>query len=261
MTFDGAREFELPALEVPEGFVERYAAPAPTAPQIDLVAEAEAARAAGHEAGFQAGLVEGRAMLTPAIEALREAVAGVAAERERVAAAVEHAAVELGLRIAEQAMAAAVETDAERVVDVVRGALRRLVERDRVTVLVHPDDMELVREATAGLVSELGGIEHCDVQAERRVARGGAIVRTVEGEVDATLQTKLERAAEVLREELGRGAAAAAPEPLPAVVAPIAAFADAPAAAAAAFPDVPAPVAQPAPAPFDASAPDLGIGA
>jgi flagellar assembly protein FliH len=45
-------------------------------------------------------------------------------------------------------------------------------------------------------------MEHCDVQAERRVHRGGAIVRTVEGEVDATLETKLARAREVLEDEL-----------------------------------------------------------
>ena len=34
-------------------------------------------------------------------------------------------------------------------------------------------------------MSSLGGIESCDVQAERRVSRGGAVVRTAEGEVDA----------------------------------------------------------------------------
>ncbi|MCW3024059.1 MAG: hypothetical protein JWR30_3381, partial [Conexibacter sp.] len=130
------------------------------------------------------------------------AVAGVEAERNQLSAAVEAAAVELGLRIAEQALHASVEAQPGVVVDVVRGALRRLVERDRVSILVHPDDLDLVRTASEGLVAELGGIEHCEVQAERRVARGGAIVRTVEGEVDATLATKLARAREVLQEEL-----------------------------------------------------------
>ena len=88
------------------------------------------------------------------------------------------------------------------VVDVVRGALRRLAERERVTILVNPEDLDLVRAASEALVAELGGIEHCDVQAERRVARGGAIVRTVEGEVDATLATKLSRARDVIADEL-----------------------------------------------------------
>ena len=194
--------FELPTLEAPAGLA-TYAAPA-SAPeaQVDLAAEADAARAAGHDAGFQAGLAEAHAQMAAGVAALQAAAAAVAAERERVAGAVEAAAVELALRIAEQAIAATVAARPESVVDVVRGALRRLVERERVTILVHPEDLELVRAASAALVAELGGMEHCDVQAERRVARGGAIVRTVEGEVDATLPTKLARAREALEAEL-----------------------------------------------------------
>ena len=73
----------------------------------------------------------------------------------------------------------------------VRGALRRLMDRRRLLVLVNPEDLEMVREGMAALVAELGGIEHVEVQAERRVMRGGAIVRTAEGDVDADLHTKL----------------------------------------------------------------------
>ncbi|HEU4975154.1 MAG TPA: FliH/SctL family protein [Baekduia sp.] len=193
--------FELPPLEPPPGLAP-VMGPAMPQPQVDVAAEVEAARAAGHEAGFQAGLAEAQQHMAVAIAALQEAVAGVAAERERVTAAVEPATVDLALRIAEQALGGAVAVEPERVIDVVRGALRRLVERARVTILVHPDDMELVRSASAGLIAELGGMEHCDVQAERRVARGGAVVRTVEGEIDATLDTKLARVREVLEAEL-----------------------------------------------------------
>jgi flagellar assembly protein FliH len=196
--------FELPTLEPPPG-LERYAAPASAEPPIDLEAEVAAARAAGHEAGFQAGLAEAQAQMAAGIATLAAAAAEVAAERERVSAAVEAAAVDLGLRIAEQALGAAVEVRPEAVVDVVRGALRRLVERDRVTILVNPEDLDLVRTASETLMAELGGIEHCDVQAERRVTRGGAVVRTVEGEVDATLATKLARARETLQDELRHG--------------------------------------------------------
>ena len=193
--------FELPTLEPPAG-LRPYAAPAAAEPPVDLAAEAEAARAAGHEAGFQAGLAEAHAQMAAGVAALAAAAAEVAGERDRVATAVEAAAVELGLRIAEQALSATVEARPEAVVDVVRGALRRMVERDRVTILVNPEDLDLVRAASEPLMAELGGIEHCDVQAERRVARGGAVVRTVEGEVDATLATKLARARETLLAEL-----------------------------------------------------------
>jgi flagellar assembly protein FliH len=85
---------------------------------------------------------------------------------------------------------------------VVRGALRCLVERERVQVLVNPEDLEMVREAIGRLTGELGGIDHVEVQEERRISRGGAIVRTPEAEIDAGLRTKLDRAREAVAAEL-----------------------------------------------------------
>ena len=117
---------------------------------------------------------------------------------------VERAAVDLALSVAEQAVGAAIAADPELVLEAVRGALRRLVERERVLVLVHPDDLEVVRAGLQPLMDELGGVGHWEAQAERRVSRGGAVVRTAEGEVDASVQAKLERAREVLDDELRR---------------------------------------------------------
>lgn len=198
------QEFSLPALEpLAATLVSEVAgaAPAPAVPEIDVEAEAAAAR----EAGYAAGLEEGRAALTEAVQALTGAAAALAAERESVAEACEREAVGLALAIAGQALSAALDVEPDRVVDVVRGALRRLVERGRVTVLVHPEDLDLVRAAGPDLVAELGGIEHLEVQAERRVSRGGAVVHTPEGDVDATLATKLERAREVIADALRAG--------------------------------------------------------
>jgi flagellar biosynthesis/type III secretory pathway protein FliH len=166
--------------------------------------DVDALRAEGFNEGYTAGAADARAAVEPAAAALHAAAAELAALRGEVAERAERAAVELALRIAEQIVQAAIAVEPERVVDAVRGALRRLVERDRVLVLVHPDDLDVLREHAAGLVAELGGIEHLGVEADRRVGRGGAIVRTGEGEVDATLETKLDRAREVVEQELAR---------------------------------------------------------
>ncbi len=165
----------------------------------------EAIREQAYEEGFSAGIAQAQSALDGPAAALAGAAEQLQALRADAAASVEADAVDLALRIAEQAVAAAIAADPELVVEAVRGALRRLVERDRVLILVNPDDLELVRDHVARLVGELGGIEHCEVQAERRVRPGGAIVRTSEGEVDATLETKLARAREVLEHELANG--------------------------------------------------------
>jgi flagellar assembly protein FliH len=117
---------------------------------------------------------------------------------------VEREAVELAMHVAERVVAGALATQPERLLDIVRGALRTIVEREHVTVLVHPDDLDLMRESVAELTGSLGGIEHLEVQEERRVARGGAILRTSFGEVDARIETKLERARAAIEQELSR---------------------------------------------------------
>jgi flagellar assembly protein FliH len=166
------------------------------------VSTVESVRQEAFEEGFAAGVAQAQAQLDGPASAMAAAAEQLQAMRGDAAASVEPAAVELALRIAEQALGAWLVADRGVVVEVVRGALRRLVERDRVLILVNPDDLEIVRDHASRLVGELGGIEHCEVQAERRVRPGGAIVRTAEGEVDATLETKLARAREVLEHEL-----------------------------------------------------------
>jgi flagellar assembly protein FliH len=163
----------------------------------------EQARMEGHAQGFEAGRAEAAAQAAPAVQALGEALVQAQAERERVTEEMEEAAVGLALQIADKALTGAITAQPERVVDVVRGALRCLVERERVTILVNPDDLEMVRESVDGLVRQLGGMDHVDVQEERRVQRGGAIVRSTTGEIDARLQTKLDRAREIVQAEFG----------------------------------------------------------
>jgi flagellar biosynthesis/type III secretory pathway protein FliH len=160
----------------------------------------EEARAEGYAAGLAEGLEHARQDLAPAGRALAEALQEAVTQSDRLAASLEREAVELALAVAEKVVAGAVAERPERVLDVITGTLRGIVERSRLTILVHPDDVPLVREGIGAVVQELGGVDHCEVQAERRVARGGALLRTSEGEIDVRLEAKLERAGELLRE-------------------------------------------------------------
>ena len=170
----------------------------------DAQMQAAAIEAEARAEGFAAGRAEAMAALEPALAALAGAVEQVQASQATAAEALERRAVELGLALASKILAGTLAVEPERVVDAVQGALRGIVERERITVLVNPDDMEIVTEAIEGVKASLGGIEHCVVEAERRVARGGCIVRTPVGDVDARVDTKLERAAEVITTALGR---------------------------------------------------------
>jgi len=165
----------------------------------------EQARAEGFERGRGEGHEQGAAEIAQAASALRAAGAEIAALRVQTAQAVEADAVEFALALAGKVLAGAVQARPELVVEVVQGALRRISDRRSITVLVNPADVEAVRAAIGQLTAQGSGVEVCDVQADARVHAGSAIVRTSEGEVDASVPTQLERAREVAAAALEAG--------------------------------------------------------
>lgn len=201
-------EFDFEVLEPPAPEL----SPADQAAAVmDVLAEARAEadqiRRQALEEGYAAGRHEALEALAPALSALSAATEEVRAAQADTAAELERRAVELGMALASKVLAGALSVQPERVLDSVQGALRGIVERERVIVMVNPEDLEIVQGAAEELKATLGGIDHCVIEAERRVGRGGCIVRTPVGDVDARIETKLERATEVVAAALAKPSA------------------------------------------------------
>ncbi len=163
------------------------------------LAQAEAeARRRGYEEGKRQALQEveaaGRALVA-CLEALEE-------ERTRLVASLERQAAELAVLVAEKIVGEALALDPGRVVSVVGAALRRVAADDRVVVAVHPADLETVRAAEPELARQLATHSRLEVVPDRRVDRGGCVVSTAVGEIDARVREQLTRAREVISEAL-----------------------------------------------------------
>jgi flagellar assembly protein FliH len=167
-------------------------------------AELEAARREGHQAGYEQGYGDGLATAdreTAGLIATAESIAThVARERAQLLEGGEGELVELALAIAERIVCAAIDVEPELVVDVCRAAMRKAFQRETLTVLANPADLHMLREAGPQLAAELGGVRHLEFVEERRLERGGVIVRTPAGEIDATFDGKAGKIAESLRE-------------------------------------------------------------
>jgi flagellar assembly protein FliH len=208
------KAFELPALE-PDGALLTVGGVTPAGRAAEIVQEAHSdarriaseAEAQGREAGFAAGLETAREEAAIARQALEAAARAVEATREAALERIEVEAAELALALAGKILSAALDVRPELVVEVTRSALRRVVERDRLVVEVNPEDFELLRGEIDSIASSLGGFHGLEVVAERRVARGGCLLRTTEGEIDAGIDEQLARAGEIVRGELGPAAA------------------------------------------------------
>jgi len=154
-------------------------------------------RAAAHAEGYEAGRQEALAAIQPAMQSLADALQGAGENADRFLEDAERSAVELALALARKMVGAAFEVQPELVLEAVTGALRRTTVRDHLVLEVNPDDFELVRDAADGVAARIGGIRRMDVVAERRIARGGCVVRTEEGEIDAQIEEQLARAGEI----------------------------------------------------------------
>ncbi|HUA47911.1 MAG TPA: FliH/SctL family protein [Solirubrobacteraceae bacterium] len=194
------RQLDAPAAGTTDGIADVLSAVRAEAEQIRAQAWA-----AGEAEGRTAGLAAARSDAQPALAALGASLRAIEQAREQLVAELETDAVEMALRLAEQIIAGVLSVQPERVIDVARNALRHLTERRRVTLVVNPEDLELVSDCVEQLQSELGGIEHLGVQADRRVARGGAVARTDIGDIDAGIDTQLGRARELVADALSGG--------------------------------------------------------
>jgi flagellar assembly protein FliH len=103
----------------------------------------------------------------------------------------ESAMVALALEIAGKVVAD-MPISSEMVEATVREALTHVEQHSSLTVSINPMDFELLQQANAPLLlTEVGG-EHVRFQASAKISRGGCLVQTRFGVIDAQRETKFE---------------------------------------------------------------------
>ncbi len=164
--------------------------------QADRIA-AEA-RESGQEEGYRLGVEQAHRETAELLAFAERAVREVADTRSRLIAESETELVQLALQVAEKILQAKLGLEPERVADVLRGALRKAYVRDRLQVVCNPADLALLTTASEELETQVGTLKDLELVGDRRITRGGVIVRTSGGDVDATLDSQLDRLRDVM---------------------------------------------------------------
>jgi len=151
-------------------------------------------RAAGHqqgyEAGFEAGHAEGRELARQEAARLQELAQASAASLLEMEEEMGQALIALSIQIAERVLRSTLDSQPEKILDVVRDIIRLEADKEAaLTLRVHPADEELLRQYLASEPT----VTHWRLRADETIARGGCIAETVLGSIDATLQTRWER--------------------------------------------------------------------
>lgn len=154
------------------------------------------ARTAGHAEGVAAADRE----MSDMMATMRNLVDMARVERHKLMESAEPELVRLAVGIAERVLHQQIALDRGVVVEMARVAISRLVEKESVTVRVNPGDLERMREHRDELLSN-GEIKNFRVVEDQRVDRGGVVVETDGGTIDARISTQVNEAKRVLHIE------------------------------------------------------------
>jgi flagellar assembly protein FliH len=164
----------------------------------------------GREEGLEQGLAEGRAkghaealakagaQLQQLQNAWTDAMAAWDARKADMERDVRLAVLQMAVIFAEKVAKRVIEADRSVVVDQVAAALRLTLKPSDVTVHIHPDDRLLLEEAMPRLMASFSHLKHITLIEESNMTRGGCVVVSGQGRIDATVETQLQRLAELL---------------------------------------------------------------
>jgi flagellar assembly protein FliH len=155
------------------------------------------ARRQGREEGYASGVREAQAAMAGMLETMRELVEGVRTQRHALLTSAEPELVRLAVGIAERVLHQQIALDGGVVVEMARAAIAHIVDREKITVRVNPADIERMREHRDELLA-LGDVKTMRVIEDQRVDRGGVIVETDGGSIDAKISTQLTEARKIL---------------------------------------------------------------
>ena len=163
----------------------------------ELVESVQAqALAAGHAEGTAAADTE----MSDMMATMRNLVEMARVERHKLMESAEPELVRLAVGIAERVLHQQIALDRGVVVEMAKVAIARLVEKESITVRVNPGDLERMKEHRDELLDS-GELKNFRIIEDQRVDRGGVVVETDGGTIDARVSTQVAEAKRVLHIE------------------------------------------------------------
>ncbi len=153
----------------------------------------------GYDAGREVGFKKGQAEVRRLIDRLGTIVGQAIDVREDIIAASEKQMVDMILMIARKVIKDEVVERKEVVLNNIREALRRIKDRDRVDIRVNFMDLELTTAHKDELIKMMESLRKVNIYEDSRIDRGGCIIETDVGSIDARISTQLKELEEAIR--------------------------------------------------------------
>lgn len=121
-----------------------------------------------------------------------------AIEVERYNREFDNAVLTLALAVAKRIVAREIEIDEGAVLARSREAMRKIIGVDKIKIRINPADEEYIREHRNELRNYVDSVREIVIEADSKVERGGCIIESELGNIDARISTQFELIEEAL---------------------------------------------------------------
>ncbi|MBI4774902.1 MAG: hypothetical protein HY788_12115 [Deltaproteobacteria bacterium] len=141
----------------------------------------------GYKQGEKTGIEIGEKRFDSAVKSLGKALADFRVEAAKGLADMESEVIRLSLAVARKVIHAEVLQNSDVIIQNLKHVLKMVTEKDTILVRLHPADAERAKAKQADLTTAMPDIKSLTFQADESIPRGGAIVETSLGDLDARL--------------------------------------------------------------------------
>lgn len=173
--------------------------------QAQAEAVQDAARTAGYEAGYQAGLEDAQGLGQRAAGVVSEIAERLTREERRMVRSLEGRLSQLAIEIARKVIRTELRTGVDKIEELVRLTLHHFAEEEKVVIRLNPADLEHLRGCHTDITTLFDPSGAVKIIEDRRVSRGGCVVESPSGRLDARPEAQLDRVAEVFEVEASYG--------------------------------------------------------
>jgi len=159
----------------------------------------EAAYKFGVEDGKAIGLEQGKQEVEEAVKYLKEMAEVVSLYKKEILKDADDIITRLAVSVAKMVIKQEVATDPGLIKEVVKNALKLVDDRKRISLKVNPEDWKEIENYEDEIRAVAHGVQELEIKEDETIVRGGCVIESDSGIVDAQIDSQLEEIRKVIK--------------------------------------------------------------
>ena len=162
----------------------------------------ESAYAEGFMKGEAAGTESERNRLRNTFDTFDKTISELRELKEELCIDIEKGAVELALAIAEKVVYHEVSVNKETLLGVLKGALEKVIDPEKIKIRINKLDLQFIKESGYQISGLTDNLKDIIIEGDDTITRGGCVIETGFGSIDARIESQLQAVGDLLRSEM-----------------------------------------------------------